>query len=65
MTYILLCLSSLDLVRHVLPGAVLQGSERGTESNQTSGQIPMCQNGGVRLFLVIFSVFNLDDMTHF
>lgn len=49
-------LSALDLVRHVLPGVVLQNSERGTESDQTSGQIPVCQNGGVRLFLVILCV---------
>lgn len=49
-------LSALNLVRHVLPGAVLQSSEGGTESNQTSGQIPVCQNGGVRLFLVILFV---------
>lgn len=45
----------LDLVCHVLPGAVLQDSERGTRSNQTSGQVPVCQNGGFRLFLVISS----------
>lgn len=46
-------LSALDPVCHVLPGAVLPNSERGTGSNQTSGQIPVCQNGGVCLFLVI------------
>lgn len=41
------------LVCHVLPGAVLQDSERGTESNQTSGKVSVRQNGGFRLFLVI------------
>lgn len=46
-------LSALDPVCHVLPGAVLPNSERGAGSNQTSGQIPVCQNGGVCLFLVI------------
>lgn len=45
-------LSSFDLVCHVLPSALLQGSESRTESNQTSWQIPVCQNGGVCLFLV-------------
>lgn len=49
-------LSSLELVCHVLPGAVLPSSERGAESNQTSGQIPVCQNGGVRLFLVTINM---------
>lgn len=49
--------SSCPVVCHVLPGAVLQGPERGAQSNQTSGQIPLCQNGGVRLFLVIHSVW--------
>jgi len=41
-----------SLVCHVLPGAVLQSSERRTGSNQAGGQIPVCQNGGVRLLLV-------------
>lgn len=51
-----LSLFSLYLVCHVLLGALLQKSERRTESNQTSGQIPLCENGGVCLFLVIICV---------
>lgn len=58
-----LYMSSFDLVCHVLPGALLQGFERGAESNQTSRQIPVCENGGVRLFLVNLSVLKLHDMT--
>lgn len=55
-------MSSFELVCHVLPGALLQGFERGAESNQTSRQIPVCENGGVRLFLVNLSVLKLHDM---
>lgn len=43
---------SPGLVCHVLPGAVLQSSARRTESDQAGGQIPVRQNGGVRLVLV-------------
>lgn len=41
-----------ETVCHVLSGALLQSSKRGTESNQTSGQISLRQNGGFCLFLV-------------
>lgn len=39
-------------VCHVLFGPVLQGPKRGTGPHQTSGEVPVCQNGGVRLLLV-------------
>lgn len=51
-----LCVSFLNLVCDVLPGVILQSAQGGTESNQTSGQISVCQNGGLRLFLVILSL---------
>lgn len=47
----------LTPVCHVLPGAVLQSAERATQPNQTSGQVSVCQAGGVCVFLVILSVF--------